>query len=299
MLSSSLLEAFEDAELRFVVGHELAHHGFGHHDVPLEHLLVDARSPSPPALVLKIAAWQRYAEISSDRAGLFAAGGLEAAAAARFKHAAGLRGGRVQIRIDRFLEQAGDLAEEVARLGRDQGRDRDDWLATHPFNPIRLVAARLFARSTILGGELAGADVESRVEELMSLMMPSYLEQKSAAAEAMRRLLFAGAVLIAHGGDEPGEAELARLEELLGPGAVPSTVDVPGLRAELPRRIAAVAAEVAPLRRVQLIRDLATIARADGAISPEELSLLETIADGVGVTRAALAAAVEPPVALD
>jgi Zn-dependent protease with chaperone function len=300
MLSSSLLEGFEPAELRFVVGHELGHHAFGHHEIPLEHVLIDERSPSPPALVLKVAAWQRYAEISSDRAGLVAAGDLGPAAAALFKLASGLRGGRVEILIDRFLEQAGDLAEEVARMGRGEGRGREDWLASHPFNPIRLQAAQLFARSQVMvEGGVPLAEVEAGVESLMSLMLPSYLEEKSEAAEAMRRLLFAGAVLIASATGGLSEGEIERIEELFGPGALPRSVDVPGLRAELPRRIAAVAADVPPLRRVQLVRDLATIARADGEVDPAERALLVEIADGTGVPRVALEAALAAPVELD
>ena len=84
MLSSSLLEAFESDELKFVIGHELGHHLFDHHRIPGGALL-GGEVQIGAALALQLFAWQRYAEISSDRAGLACAGRLEPAAHALFK----------------------------------------------------------------------------------------------------------------------------------------------------------------------------------------------------------------------
>ena len=44
MFSSSLLEAFSDTELLFVMGHELGHHVYQHHDLPIGYIL---RGPEP------------------------------------------------------------------------------------------------------------------------------------------------------------------------------------------------------------------------------------------------------------
>ena len=68
MFSSSLLERFDAAELRFVMGHELGHYLYHHHDIPIGYLLVGQNRPSP-SLALQLFAWSRYAEISADRAG--------------------------------------------------------------------------------------------------------------------------------------------------------------------------------------------------------------------------------------
>jgi Zn-dependent protease with chaperone function len=76
MLSSSLLEAFKGSELRFVLGHELGHHLYNHHDIPIGYLL-RGKAPPNPKLALALFAWLRYAEISADRAGAHCAKDLE------------------------------------------------------------------------------------------------------------------------------------------------------------------------------------------------------------------------------
>jgi Zn-dependent protease with chaperone function/tellurite resistance protein len=300
MLSSSLLEAFEAPELRFVVGHELGHHAFEHHRIPLGLLLENERNPAPPDLVLKAFAWQRYAEISADRAGLVCAGRLEPAASALFKLASGLRGGRIDVRIDRFLEQAHELVDEVEHMELAEARARGDWFASHPFSPLRLEAARHFARSRAMKeGGVAVAEIEPDVEAVMSLMMPGYLHERSDTAEVMRRLLFSGAVLVAHASGGMSDVEAERIEALLGDGTLPRDLDVAAVREDLPRRIARFVDEVPPLRRGQVLRDLTLVARADGSVDAAELAVLHQIADAVGVPRSLIAATASAPVKLD
>ncbi|MBI2317273.1 MAG: M48 family metalloprotease [Betaproteobacteria bacterium] len=285
LLSSSLLEAFEPGELKFVVGHELGHHLFEHHRIPLAPLLGGA-APVGPELALQLFAWQRYAEISSDRAGLACCGGFDPAAHALFKLASGLRGGRIQIRIDRFVSQVGELREEAAREARADEPMRSDWFATHPFSPLRVRAAELFAASDLMvEGGLSRDELEAQVQDLMTLMDPSYLQERSEMAEAMRRLLFAGAVLIAMASGEPNRRSLKALEELLGPGSVPLTLDAERIEEDLAHRIARVKEAVPVLRRAQVIRDLCVIVRADGRAETAEVRRVLEIAEAIGVDR--------------
>lgn len=297
ILSSTLLEAFEPHELRFVVGHELGHHLFEHYRIPLP-VLLGGPARIGPGLALQLFAWQRYAEISSDRAGVICAGGLDPAARALFKLASGLRGGRVRILIDKFLSQVGELRQEVERMAGADKPMRSDWFATHPFSPLRLRAAELFAKSELMEpGAMPRADLEAQVQELMTLMDPSYLSAPSELAEAMRRLLFAGAILIATASGTVDEKALEELRRLLGPGAVPWEIRPELIREDLARRVEAVKALVPPLRRAQVIRDLCVIARADGRVSDVELKILEEIAAAVGVDRSVVSCAVSESLA--
>lgn len=283
IVSSSLLEGFDEEELRFVAGHELGHHLFDHHRLPLQALLAPG-SRLPPGLILELFAWQRYAEISADRAGALCAGGIMPAARALFKLASGLHGGRVRVRIDQFLSQVGDLKEEGARLAGADEPPRADWFSTHPFSPLRLKAADLFARSELMvRGGGARADLEAQVQDLMGVMMPSYLKERTDVAESMRRLLFAGGVLIASVGGGVEEEALAALERLLGPGSVPPEMDPETIRRDLPSRVESVRKDVPPLRRAQIIRDLCLIARADGRTREDELRVIRDIAAAIGV----------------
>jgi Zn-dependent protease with chaperone function len=84
MFSSSILEAFSAAEIRFVMGHELGHHLFHHHDIPIGFVLRGQQRPSPK-LALMLTSWSRYAEISADRAGAYCARDIEAVAHSLFK----------------------------------------------------------------------------------------------------------------------------------------------------------------------------------------------------------------------
>ena len=300
LLASSLLEAFAPDELAYVVGHELGHHVYGHHEVPAQVLLRDARG-LPPELVLKAFAWQRHAEISADRAGLLCCGALGGAARSLFKLSSGLRTAPGPENIEAFLDQAGELTTETEemRAGLDRMRT-GDWLSTHPFSPLRLLAARVFAQSEAMqeGGTPLPV-VEREVLDLMSVMEPSYLHERSEGAEAMRRLLFVAGILVAaaHGGIDPGERE--DLATLLGPGRVPREVDPDRLRGVLPDRIASVKAKVPPSRRAQLLRDLVLIARADGHVQDDEVDELLSVARGLALSEQLVFDALRSPVELD
>ena len=289
LLSSALLEAFEPDELRFVVGHELGHHLFEHHRIPVA-VLLSGIAQIDAALALRLFAWQRYAEISADRTGLVTAGGLDPAARALFKLASGLRGDRVKVRIDQFLTQVGDLRREAERLATADDQPRSDFFATHPFSPLRLKAAQLFAASDVREpGGVPRLDLEMQVQELMTLMDPSYLQDTSDVAEAMRRLLFAGGVAVAAASGTVTEKSLKALEQLLGVGSIPSNLKPDTIRADLPSRIDTVNRIVPPLRRAQVIRDLCVIACADGRIDEAKLTVIREIASAVSVDETVIA----------
>jgi Zn-dependent protease with chaperone function len=293
MVSSALLEGFSPEELKFVVGHELAHHLFDHHSIPVG-VLLHAAGDLPRGMVLELFAWQRWAEISCDRAGLVCAGGLEASAKALFKLASGLRGDRYQVRVDHFLAQIGDLQEEASKMASADERPRADWFATHPFSPLRVGAIELFSKSSVVteGGITVG-ELEARTAELMGVMQPSYLKEKSATAEAMRRLLFAAGIEVALSTGPLTREKRAALEDLLGPGSIPLEVNADAIHADLANRIEAVNDQVPTLRRAQIIRDLVVIARADGDLDDREIDVICKIADEIGVGRDMVSCAVD------
>lgn len=298
LFSSSLLESFDQDELAFVLGHELGHHVFDHHGLPLAYLLHD-ESPVPERTALELFAWQRYAEISADRAGMVVAGTLDAAARSLFKLSSGLRTAPGPAQIAAFVEQAHELAAEVHGLDASRSAPSSDWMASHPFSPIRLTAAQAFAASTLMGGPSPLSLVEAQVIEAMRLMEPSYLEEDSDEAEVMRRYLFAAGVVLAGTHDGVGPAEIDALRSLLGSSRVPDRPSAELLAEHLPQRAQQVRDKVAPGRRAQIVRDLVLVARADDHLHTDERAFLRTCAEDLGVPVEIVEAALSEPLLLD
>lgn len=283
MFASSLLEAFEENELRFVMGHELGHHVYQHHDIPIGYILRGESRPDP-RLALQLFTWSRYAEISADRAGAHCAQDMQGTASALFKLASGLSNQVVKFNMDDFLQQVDEMQLSDAEPG--QGAPKEDWFSTHPFSPLRVRALKLFDESEF--AKKAGTkalELEMGVQGLMSLMEPSYLEGRTETAEAMRRLLLAGAMVIADAHDGIGEKEVALFEKFFGKGSFSEELDIAALHRELPNRIEQVKESATTPQAMQVLRDLCVVARAEGPIESAERELLDKIADGLGVAR--------------
>jgi hypothetical protein len=277
LFTSALIEAFEAEELRFITGHELGHHIYGHHQIPLHLILHNAQHLSA-SLVLTTTRWQRHAEISCDRAGLLCGGSLHGSASALFKLASGLSTSPGAERIEAFIDQARELEAEYSGDSTERVAT-GDWLATHPFSPSRLVAARIFCRSTAFLEEGAPlAEVDREVEALLGLMEANYLDEDSEAAEAMRRLLFAAAAVVAGAVSPVTPDEVEALSSLLGAGRVPRELKPELLAEVLPERVARVVELVPAPRRAQVLRDLVLIARADGRIQAAERAVMRKLA---------------------
>ncbi len=297
MFSSSLLEAFEGSELRFVLGHELGHYLYGHHDIPIGYLLKGQANPGPK-LALQLTTWSRYAEISADRAGAHCAQDSIGVARALFKLASGLSGKLVQFNIEEFMQQVDEMQVEDAEPG--QGAPAEDWFMTHPFSPLRVRALKLFDHSelAVKGGKSID-ELEAGVQVLMTMMEPSYLEGRTDTAENMRRLLFAGAIAVANAKDSITDSEIAVFEKFFGPRTFSTDLNIDQLIEGLPARISQVLSMTTVAQRMQIIRDLCTVARADKVVNPEEIKVIESIASQLEVPAHFVSQAVELEIELD
>lgn len=282
LFSSAILDRFKDDELMFVVGHELAHHAFAHHDIPVGPLITSKDPPVGPGLALRLFAWSRAAEISADRGGLYCCESLAAVGRSLFKLASGLSGTKAEVAIETLLEQVEEWAA-VPESAPD-GTPRADWFATHPFGPLRVKAAKVFADSAAFRGEEgAEEELERQTAELLSLMDPSYTEGKTNADRAMRRVLLAGGMLVAAAAGGIDTREAAALDELLGEGTVSDKLSVEALREDLPSRLRDLRETTPPGRRGQVVRDLCLVALADCHVDPAEREVLVHIATEAGV----------------
>lgn len=282
MFSSSLLDAFDEAELKFVMGHELGHYIYQHHDIPVGYVL-GGKAQAGPELALKLTSWSRYAEISADRAGAYCCGDFNVVGKSLFKLASGVTSSIVKFQLDEFLKQVEAMKVEDAAINNNT--QPQDWFMTHPFSPLRVKALQLFYRSELMpSGSSAGKtmakkeDLELGVEGLMALMEPSYLEAKTDGAKYMRNCLFAASLLIANANKHISEKEIAVFKDFFGQYKYSEDFDLQKMADELPTRCERVVQNNSVPKRMQLIRDLAVMAKAEGHAGEAEIEVLAKVA---------------------
>lgn len=284
MFSSSLLEAFDEQELLFVMGHELGHHVYRHHNIPVGYLLHGQQRP-PADLVLDLFAWSRYAEISADRAGAWCADNFEAVARALFKLASGISSDRVvRFSLEEFLAQLDEMQLADAEPG--QGAPMQDWFSTHPFSPLRVKALQLFHQSALMhpGGH-DKAELELGVHGLMSLMEPDYLQGKTPAARSMKLLFIAGAVAVANAHGGISKDEESALNKYLGSAFSLHKLDADKLAATIPERASTTVKLASKPQRMQVLRDICIVARVEAECAEAELAILKDLAERLDIAN--------------
>ena len=293
-LSSRLLETFSDAELRFVLGHELGHAVFDHFAIPMPATAtledVGGKFVSRP-VSLKLYLWCRAAEVTADRAGVVCAGAVDPAAHALLKIASGLGTDVIKPDLNAFASQIDALHAAPAALADVRDEERVlDCFDTHPYSPLRVRALLAFARSQAFqratGKASDGIDadeMERIVEHDLSVMEPSYLEDRGEMPELMRRVLFCAGVCVAAANGEIAASELRALRALLGE----KNVDIPDqlevIRKELDERIVEAKDKVPFAGRAQIVQHATIVAAADGIVEQSELDELTKLAQGLGV----------------
>ncbi len=297
MFSSSLLEAFKGSELRFVIGHELGHHLYQHHDIPIGYILRGKSRPNPQ-LALELFAWSRYAEISADRAGAHCAQDLEAVGRSLFRLTSGLSDDVIKFNLEEFLEQVDDMQLVDAQPG--QGAPTGDWFSTHPFSPLRVHALKLFHESELaITGGVAKDELEISVQRTMGLMEPNYLEGKTKTAENMRRLFFAASLTVANASEGISEQEIMVFEKFFGDSSYSEKLDLERLEKEVPERIKQTVEDTSQSQRIQIMHDLCVVARADGHVTEDERLILESIAEGLEISALFVTQCLDCAVELD
>lgn len=277
-VTSSLLEAFDHAELTFVIGHELGHYLCNHLDLPSGNQLQGVTQE------LSLSAWSRLAEISADRAGLECARDVAVVARTFLKLSSGLSRTSVRYDVDEYLRQLADLREESEAATEDD-TVRAEWMSSHPLSPIRIRAAQMAWESSLFTtGGTAIELLEVSVHRLLSIMEPNYAADKTTSGEAMRRVLLAAGLSIAAADSSVDESEGKALARFLG--EPPGSANPSALRKDLPRRLAFAKEHVSGNKRYQLVRDLCVIAYADKRVTADESALLREVADGLGVDPA-------------
>ena len=178
--SSGLLTSMNEAEISFVVGHELGHALFEHYALPTHGILEAGSLDASDAM--KLMSWSRRAEISADRAGLFVCESPKAAISSFLKLSCGVAHPIIEFDLHEYSSQIQDLSE----LSKNT-EDTSHCYSSHPFNPIRVMAVDLYSQSDEfrqLTGQGAGnkklADVDDSIHKVLAYMEPVSDEEKQA-----------------------------------------------------------------------------------------------------------------------
>ena len=289
VLTSRLIERMNDAEIRFVLGHEIGHLQFRHYRMQMVPRAFgdnkEGNNKTPSLLQRRLEIWQRLAELSADRAGFVAAAGnLNSVVSVFFKIASGLGPEHLHFDISAFLAQL----EELQQL------ERRDSLCdfSHPSIPIRVKALQMYRD---VGGPNASSEaiqqIDAAISELAKLM-----ERKPSDPEELHKLnyILAGGMLVGHSDDQGlGHIEMQAFIEMLLPltsdpeEAIASITTV----AQAEEMFAASAAwmrENTGELKFNGFRYLAIIAALEG-MTPGEEALLYRMAEMTGIPRKAAA----------
>jgi uncharacterized tellurite resistance protein B-like protein len=282
-LSSRALQGLSSDELRYLIGHELAH-------VALDHTRLSAGMTKGSKLKGEILgtvyAWSRLSELTADRVGMLCAGSFEAAARAKFKSASGITDPEV-------VARAGDCTEHFERMQETWSEsDSDDWYQSHPYSPVRIRAAQIFGESQMFfrllgqeGGLWDDEELRLQTDELMRLMDPTYLRDL-ADGEVMRFLALSG-TLMAMADGRVTEEELELLLDLINEEDRVEALD--RVRASAEEAHAEMERRAKPLRglprldRMRILEQLTLIAWANGDVHGSERALLMRVAGLLGL----------------
>jgi uncharacterized tellurite resistance protein B-like protein len=283
ILTSNILEKFKEDELAFVIGHEIGHALFDHFKYPASKIMEIGADYLSPLQAMKLFAWNRNAEISADRIGLLCCQSYDAAARTFFKLSSGVTTDSLDFQMNEYLQQFVDLEDILS----NSELDPEDWYSSHPFSPLRIKALELFRKSETYfqllnrtGGDLTEEEMEDKIQGILSLMEPTYLNEESEAGNLIQRFMFLSGYAITMADGVVHDSELQALSTLVSPELFTECMqrigdkDSEEIEAEIQNIAEKLNAFVSPVQKLNLLRDLSVISYADGEIDAAEVAVL-------------------------
>ena len=210
-----------------------------------------------------------------------------ASARALFKLASGLTTDLIEINIEDFAAQADEMEIEKPQ-GKSQTASQD-WFMTHPFTPLRVKALQSFFQSTLMvKGGVSREHLEANCHQLMGMMSPNYLDEKSEIAEAMRRVLFAAGLGLIRCSGGVKDEEVAAFDSLFGAGAYTEELNFDKLAELLEERIDYANEIVPQSRKTQVVRDLCLLAVCDGRVTKRERDFVHEVGAKMNISEAVI-----------
>jgi hypothetical protein len=283
IINSGLLERFTDAELRFVLGHELGHLISRNSELQRIIRFVFADDEAIPLTIRdKVELWDKCSEMSADRFGYLAEPDLDVCLAVFFKLSSGLD--TASIHFD-----PGAYSAEMAQVLHAFRTEMSDRGASHPINPIRVEALKLFAASTLFQDlrqrrePAADAVLDTAMEDLVQVLLT---KGHSPLVLARRRFLAAAGLMVAAVDEQIGEAEMDAILEPLAafthfPARYFRRVLEEGDVLKIFHESVGAILDANPGERFPMFRYMVSVALADRQVEQREVELLFEVGETV------------------
>ena len=288
-INSALISMFNDDELRFVVGHEIGHLITRYaRVVRLINFIFPDPEKVPLILAHRIELWQKVSELTADRFGFIASPNVEKCVSGFFKMASGLSTDRIDFDYKAYLIDNEKILDYFT-----QNRN----MFTHPVNPLRIKAIKLFSESSLYGD--FKNDKEFNTDQVLNAEMDKLIAMlqtiSTSPMDAFRKQFLASAGLIMANidkniNDDEYESILESLSnytvfphEYLSEICNTSTEEV--FKSSISNII-----QQNPAERFQLLQYMANIAMSDNSIFNKEINFLFEVGESLlGLTRREIA----------
>ena len=283
------IEALDDDELAYVIGHEIGHLIYKHNQWSFVETFKECQKSMLPFMGDRLYwAWQQKCEISADRAGAVAAGSAEAALRAQLKVCYGLSARNLNANADVLLSQLKVVQDaEDMEWSSDHMKNME-----HPIDPLRINALKAFCDVYYAKGVGASGLTPKHLDQVDERIARSYellrrYPRTAARKAAMQIVALYGLVIISSDGIIE-DRELAELLKLLMRLHTDCPIDeLIGNARKRDKAIAAAVEVVANEGDVELKRttmtQLAYLALVDGVLSGEDRNLLCSVAESLGL----------------
>ena len=280
-VNSELFTLMSEAELRFVLGHELGH--LINKDTALARLINFVFPPEaavPVTLQYKIRLHEQLAELVADRYGYMATEDLGVCVTAFFKMASGLDLEKMNMSIDALIA---DNTKRLEYFLKGKGISR----SSHPVNPIRVQALNLFATVK------TQKELQEGMDELITILLKVGDDEMD---EYMARFIASAGLIVVNCDGEVHEEEVNQVIETLAalkifPRQYLEEIakgDIPAIFNDSVENIL----KINPGVRVALLEYMISIVMSDKKIAPEEIKLLYNFGESIALSEMEVATAI-------
>ncbi|MHB9054620.1 MAG: M48 family metallopeptidase [Paludibacteraceae bacterium] len=288
-INSGLVGMFDDEELKFVVGHEIGHLITRYARVgKLINFVFPVAEKLPMILAHKIELWQKVSELTADRFGFIASPNVEKCVSGFFKMASGLNTERIDFDYKAYIEDNEKILEYFT-----QNRN----MFTHPVNPLRIKAIKLFAESNLYQDFCTDKEfnTDEKLDDEMNKLITILQTISTSSMDAYRKQFLASAGLIIANVDKSlNNEEYENIVESLSnytvfPQEYLNEICKSNLEEIFKTSIINIIQQN-PAERFELLQYMANIAFSDNSIFKKEINFLfeagETL---LGLTRREIA----------